>query len=125
MIPATLIEYRSFDTVVDADEAVNLPPEFLKSLDRAALPTHRLTLKTGCPIILLRNLYPTKLCNGTRLYVRKTLSIVIETTILTGKGKGETVVIPQIPLMPMDLPFNFKRLQLLVRLAFPITINKS
>jgi ATP-dependent DNA helicase PIF1 len=53
------------------------------------------------------------------------LGNVIDGTILTGKGEGETVFIPRIPLMLMDLPFNFKRLQFPVRLAFAITINKS
>jgi ATP-dependent DNA helicase PIF1 len=53
------------------------------------------------------------------------LGNVIEVTILTGKGKGETVFIPWIPLTPTDLPFNFKRLQFPVRLAFAIMTNKS
>jgi ATP-dependent DNA helicase PIF1 len=53
------------------------------------------------------------------------LGNVIEATILTGKGEGETVFIPRIPLIPTDLPFNFKRLRFPVRLAFAITINKS
>ncbi|GBN51939.1 hypothetical protein AVEN_201739-1 [Araneus ventricosus] len=124
MIPGTFTEYRSFDTVVDADEAVNFPPEFLNSLDPAGLRLYRLTFKTGCPIILLRNLDPLKLCNATRLCVKRTLLYVIETTaILTGERKDETVFIPQIPLIATDLPFNFKRLQLPVRLAFSITIN--
>ncbi|XP_040197569.1 uncharacterized protein LOC120930449 [Rana temporaria] len=125
MIPGAVTEYKSFDTVVDADEAVNFPPEFLNSLDPAGLPQHRLSLKVGCPIILLRNLESPKLCNGTRLCVKNMLPNVLEATILTGKGKGETVFIPRIPLIPTDLPFTFKRLQLQVTLAFSITINKS
>ncbi|GBN07050.1 hypothetical protein AVEN_150762-1 [Araneus ventricosus] len=99
MTPGAATEYRSFDTVVDADEAVNFPSEFLNFLDQAGLPPHRLTLKTGCPIILLRNLDPPKLCDGTRLCVKKTFPNVIEATILTGKGKYETVFIPRIPLI--------------------------
>ncbi|GBM73284.1 hypothetical protein AVEN_158157-1 [Araneus ventricosus] len=90
MIPGAVTEYRSFDTVV---YEVNLPPKFLNSLDPAGLPPHRFTLKTGCPIILMRNLYQPKLCIGTRLCVKKTLPNVIEATIFTGKGKVETVFI--------------------------------
>ena len=78
MLPGVATEYRSFDTVVDADEVVNFPPEFLNSLDPAGLPPHRLLLKDGCPIILLRNLDPPKLCNGTRLCVKTMLRNVIE-----------------------------------------------
>jgi ATP-dependent DNA helicase PIF1 len=125
MLPGVVTEYKSIDTIVDADEVVNLPPEFLNSLDSAGLPPHRLLLKVGSPIILLRNLDPPKLCNGTMLCVKKMLGNVIEATILTGKGEGETVFIPRIPLIPTDVPFNIKRLQFPMRLAFAITINKS
>ncbi|GBM24457.1 hypothetical protein AVEN_41103-1 [Araneus ventricosus] len=124
MIPGAVTKYRSFDTVVDADEAVSFPPEFLNSLDPAGLPPHRLKLQTKCPVILLRNLDPPKLCNGTRLCVKKTLPNVIEATILTRKGKSETVFILRISLFTTDLSLNFKRLQLPVKLALSITINK-
>jgi ATP-dependent DNA helicase PIF1 len=89
------------------------------------LSPHHLLLQVGSPIILLRKLDSPKFCNGTSVSVKKMLGNVIEATILTGKGEGETVFIPRIPLIPTDLPFNFKRLHFPVRLAFAITINKS
>ena len=46
-------------------------------------------------------------------------------TILTGPGTNEDIYIPRIPLMPVDMPFEFKRLQFPVRLSLSITINKS
>jgi len=63
------------------------------------------------------------LYNGTRLAVKKLLPNVIEATFLNGKSKGEDV--PRIPIIPTDLPFHFKRLQFLIRLAFSMTINKT
>ncbi|KIH67866.1 hypothetical protein ANCDUO_01802 [Ancylostoma duodenale] len=42
---------------------------------------------------------------------------VIEATILTGKARGEEVFIPRIPMIPTDMPFDFKRLQ------FPQTVE--
>jgi ATP-dependent DNA helicase PIF1 len=50
---------------------------------------------------------------------------VVEATILTGPFKGEDVLIPRIPMIPTDMPFQFKRLQFQIRVAFAITINKA
>lgn len=49
----------------------------------------------------------------------------IEATIIGGKFNNENVLIPKIPMISNDLNFEFKRLQLPVKLAFAITINKA
>jgi hypothetical protein len=51
MLPGVVTEYKSVDTVVDADEVINFPPEFLNSLDSAGLTPHRLLLKVGSLIL--------------------------------------------------------------------------
>ena len=103
-------EYRSFDTVLNDDESVHYPSEFLNSLNSAGLPQHILNLKIGTPIILLRNLNAPKLCNGTRLQIIKFANNILHTRILTGPASGENALIPRIPMIPSDLPFQFKRL---------------
>lgn len=124
-IPGDLRTYKSVDQMCDDQDAVNYPTEFLNSLDVPGFPPHKLELKVGSVIIMLRNLNQPRLCNGTRLAIIELSSRLIEATILKGKYRGENVFIPRIPMIQNDLPFTFKRLQFPVRLAFAITINKS
>ncbi|XP_067950263.1 ATP-dependent DNA helicase PIF2-like [Watersipora subatra] len=45
--------------------------------------------------------------------------------IISASGRGEYVFIPRIPIIPTDLPFEFKRIQFPIRVCFAMTINKS
>ncbi|KAF0755672.1 ATP-dependent DNA helicase, partial [Aphis craccivora] len=96
------------------DDAIHYPQEFLNSLSPSGFPPHKLKLKIGAPITLLRNIQPTNLCNATRLQIKSLRNNIIEAVILTGPAKGEIIFIPRIPMIPSDLPFSFKRLQFLV-----------
>ena len=53
-------------------------------------------------------------------------SNIIEAEILTGKYKGNTLMIPRIMMSPSDneFPFILKRRQFPIRPAFCMTINK-
>ncbi|XP_037903681.1 uncharacterized protein LOC119647012 [Hermetia illucens] len=117
----TMHSSKSIDSVTNEDESTNYPIEFLSSLDVPRLPPQNLCLKFGSVVIMLRNINPLKLCNGTRLVVSKLMNNVIYATILKGKFEDEEVRIPRISMIPTDMPFEFKRLQFPICLAF----NKS
>ncbi|XP_067951816.1 ATP-dependent DNA helicase pif1-like [Watersipora subatra] len=124
-LPGNSKTFTSVDTSLTDDAAVEYPVEFLNALDLPGLPAHKLQLKIGTPIMLLRNLNPPKLSNGTRLIVAQMFSHVIQAKIISASGRGEYVFIPRIPIIPTDLPFEFKRIQFPIRVCFAMTINKS
>jgi hypothetical protein len=124
-LPGTLHIYKSVDTVCATDDTVHYPTEFLNSLRPSGVPPHILELKIGAPIMLLRNFDPPSLCNGTRLCIKRLTKNIIEATIISGQAAGEDVFIPRIPIIPSDMPFQFRRLQFPVQLSFAMTINKA
>ena len=74
---------------------------------------------------MLRNINQPKLCEDTRLSVKKLMTNIIEAKVLTWPFKGEDILTPRIPMISTDMSFQFKRLQFPIRLAFAITINKA
>ncbi|KAG2544672.1 hypothetical protein PVAP13_9KG177801 [Panicum virgatum] len=104
------------------------PQEFLNTIQMSGLPDHHLQLKIGVPIMLLRNLNPSKgLCNGTRLIVTQLTHRIIEAQIITEKATGSKAYIPRITSVSCDpkWPFKIKRRQFPVRVSYAMTINKS
>lgn len=51
--------YESINTVMNRDEAMNYPIEYLNSLEPAGVPPHCLNLKLASLIILSRNINQT------------------------------------------------------------------
>ena len=107
-----------------------IPNEFLRSVHSSSLPPGELNLKIGCPVILLRNLAPSRgLCNGTRMVVTQMRDRVLEVRLIGGEHDGEVALIPRVSLIPSassaDVTFRFRRRQFPVRLAFALSINKA
>ncbi|KAG5051476.1 hypothetical protein JHK87_003674 [Glycine soja] len=110
LIPSEEKEYCSADSVDKSYELLSpafgvLTPEFLNSLKTSGIPNHKLKIKVGTPIILLRNLDQADgLCNGTRLIVTRLGSNVVEAEIITGPNICHRTYIPRMNLSPSDSP---------------------
>ncbi|KAJ8876613.1 hypothetical protein PR048_021058 [Dryococelus australis] len=124
-VPGQVKTYKSIDTVTNVDDVVHFPQDFLNSLNPSGLPPHELSLKVGTPIMLLRNISPPNMCNGTILLIKDLKENLIVATILSGPAAGQLANIPRIPMIPTDLPISFKRLQFPLKTSFAITISKS
>jgi ATP-dependent DNA helicase PIF1 len=124
-IPSEEKQYLSSDTILkapDTHDSYDLlyPVEFLNSLNGYSFPQHKLCLKRGVPVMLLRNLNQAEgLYNGTRLVIKLLEDMVIEAEIMTGTNKGKSVFIPRIMLMLKNNKLTF----VLQRRQYPINVT--
>ena len=133
LVPGTEKEYLSSDSIAKSTaqhEAYDLlyPIEFLNSISGNNFPQHRIVLKKGVPIMLLRNLNQRAgLCNGTRLIVTSVREWTIEAMIMNGRHTNQTFAIPRITLSLKSnkYPFVLQRRQYPVKVCYAMTINKS
>ncbi|KAF0298467.1 ATP-dependent DNA helicase PIF1 [Amphibalanus amphitrite] len=119
--------YDSVDTMTDTN-AVPLTAEVLNKIEISGLPPHKIRLKAGAPVLLMRNLDAPRAVNGTLCVVKTLGDNVLELSVLTGPARGESVFVPRIPLESSSdsgLGFSFRRLQFPLSVAFGMTINRS
>jgi ATP-dependent DNA helicase PIF1 len=133
LIPGDFKEYLSCDTIskCDKDAFIDqrwITTEFLNDIECSGLPNHRLILKVGVLVMLLRNLdVSSGLCNGTRLTVVHLGVNLIGAQIVTGSNIGDVVYIPRMKLLPSDanVAVSFQRRQFPLCVCFAMSINKS
>ena len=69
--------------------------EILNQITASGLPNHKLLLKVGIPVMLLRNIDQSAgLCNGTRLILTNLGNHVLGAKIITSSNIGKRVFIP-------------------------------
>ncbi|KAL7606511.1 hypothetical protein Lser_V15G20604 [Lactuca serriola] len=134
LFPGAQQEYLSSDSLSHADfvhdniDETLYSPDVLNGLKPSGMPIHKLVLKVGVPVMLLRNIdQKSGLCNGTRLRVLALGKRVIEAEIISGSNIGNRTFIPRMSLTPSDkrIPFIFQRRQFPLAVCFAMTINKS
>jgi ATP-dependent exoDNAse (exonuclease V) alpha subunit len=130
LLPGQSKIYLSADEATgDSANTSHVPLEYLNSIVIPGMALHSITIKIGCPIMLLRNLCPPRgLCNGTRMVITAMGERVIEAKILMGVHKGTFAFLPRISMdstAAPGLPFTLRRHQYPFRSAFAMTINKS
>jgi hypothetical protein len=104
-ISEKLHTYLSADSLAPTEEGANVvarvsmdllyPVEFLNTLQFSGIANHKLELKVGVLILLLRNLNQSiGLCNGMRLIVQRLGQRVIQVEIITRNNVDKRVFIP-------------------------------
>ncbi|GBM39454.1 hypothetical protein AVEN_142392-1 [Araneus ventricosus] len=88
-----ITEYLPVDTLLG--KVTSYPVEFFNSLELSEVPSDKLRLKVGVSVILIRNLYVPRLLTVTNCTPRS--------------KRRESVLISRIPIIPKDLPSQFKR----------------
>ena len=125
-LPGAGIKMSSADTLENPTDVFRFNTEYLNTLQPNGFPQHKLDLKPGMPLMLLRNINPRQgLCNGTRLTFQQAVNNkLLECRIV---GSDRVVLIPRITFIPKpgEYPFEWQRRQFPVRPAYAITINKA
>lgn len=72
----------------DIEEESQYNMEYINSITPSGMPPHKLNIKIGSIVMLLRNVNMSQgLCNGTRLIVRQIYTDLIDVEIISGSGK--------------------------------------
>ena len=120
--------YKSIDKcTTESDQNDFIQLEYLNSLTPTGMPPFNLNLKIGAIVMLLKNMsIKSGLCNGTRMVIERCNDQSILASILYGKHKGKSFLIPRM-YFTSDSTSNvqMERIQFPFRLAFAMTINKS
>ncbi|CDF35670.1 partial DNA helicase [Chondrus crispus] len=131
MIPGPCRTYLIADKVENEDtNALIYPTEMLNTLTAgSALPDHKLKLKKGFIVMLLRNLDPaTGHVNGARYVIENMTKNLLFLRVTTGSHQGNRLFLPRMPCGPGDDNFpipGFTRTQFPIRTCFALTTNKA
>ena len=126
-LPGNMHISYSRDQCIDDDHVSMHDEQTMNQVNVSGIPPHRLPLKVGALIILIKNLHVSNgHCNGTRYFVIELTDNLIKAEKVSG-GENSVILIPRIPMMSKDssYPVPFKRTQYPVLGAYYITMNRA
>ncbi|KAK4324110.1 hypothetical protein Pmani_005235 [Petrolisthes manimaculis] len=83
-------EYLSEDTAIEGEE-MDIQTSVFNGMRSPGLPPHKLKLKVGAVVMVVWNISPPKICNGTRVMVTNLRKHLIVGKILGGVCDGEQI----------------------------------
>ena len=126
LLPGKIEEFKSVDST--EENSPDYTPEFLNTINAPGIAQHKLNLKLGAPVVLLRNIDPKNgHCNGVKYIINNMRKHIIELKSISQGNFGSFLFLPRILMVSQTatLPFTLKRRQFPIRLAFGITSNRS
>ena len=134
LIPGEEYTMKSIDSPEDKNhskESINtteFPTELLNTLTVPGLPPHKLVLKRGQVVVLLRN-WDLMIghCNGVKYQVVNVKKHVVELSKISGDKVGSKLFIPRIVMLASThaLPFQLRRKQFPIKPCFGMSSNRS
>lgn len=126
-------ESQIYESVNQIDEQessgfAQIPVEFVRSIELAALPPATLNLKVGMHVMIMRNVFEGEgLCNGARGVLTRLHRTCGKLELMGGDFNGNRVFIPRIKLFSgdKDLPYILSRKQPPIKPCFAMAINKG
>ncbi|OWY97138.1 Helitron helicase [Phytophthora megakarya] len=106
-------EFTSVDSV-DGDDKLRrqehgdlYPPELLNTISQSEMPPHKLYLKVGTSVMMIRNVNTKEsLCNGTRLRIFQLRPNCMEAAIIDAAFAEKRVILPGIALVSKNSCFR-------------------
>ena len=133
-IPGQALVCESVHSFLDDDDYLFHDTGPLTRINSSGLAPHKLVLKVGACIILIRNMsIQDGHCNGTRYIIISLSKHLIHARKLNAGGESGTILptddifIPRIPMISKesDYPVLFKRLQFPILVSYYLTINRA